>query len=226
MSIKKIAAVVLAASSLAAVPFVASATGGNGRGSGGVVTYQVTIENTATGFQPLTPGGVVVHRPRVDIWSTGSPASAALAAVAEDANLPIFVDTYAAARGVRSASVGGGAPFGPGESVTFEIEGRRNDRISIVSMLVNTNDAFTGLDSVRLGNREKVFEVGVYDAGTEVNNELAAFIPGPVGGNFFERAPEGALITPHSGVQGVGDLDPAVHGWTGPVATITITPLG
>jgi len=223
MSIKKMTATVLAAASLAALPFVASA---GDKGNGGVRTYQVTIENTATGFQPLSPGGVVVHNKRVDVWSTGSPASAALAAVAEDADLPIFVDTYSAARGVRSASVGGGAPFGPGESVTFEVEGRRNDRISIVSMLVNTNDAFTGIDSVRLRNREQVFEVGAYDGGTEVNNELGAFIPGPVGNSPFERAPEGALITPHAGVLGGGDLDPAVHGWEGPVATITITPLG
>jgi len=223
MSIKKIAAALIAASSLAAVPFVASATGG---GDHGVRTYQVTIENTASGFQPLSPGGVVIHRRRVDVWSTGSPATAAVAAVAEDANLPIFVGTYADAPGVRSALVGGDAPFGPGGSVTFEVEGKRNDRISIVSMLVNTNDAFTGIDSVRLGNREKVFEVGAYDAGTELNNELAGFIPGPAGNSPFVRSPEGAVITPHAGVQGGGDLDPAVHGWEGPVATITITPIG
>ena len=224
MSIKKMTAIVVAAGSLAAIPFFASAA--EGEGGGGIVTYRVTIENTATGFQPLSPGGVVIHEAGTDVWSTGSPASAAVAAVAEDANLLNFVGTYSGAPGVKSALVGGGGPFGPGMSVTFEVEGKRNDRISLVSMLVNTNDAFTGLDSVRLGNEEQVFEVGAYDAGTEMNNELASHIPGPVGGNFFVRAPEGAVITPHAGVMGGYDLDPAVHGWTGPVATITITPLG
>jgi hypothetical protein len=36
------------------------------------------------------------------------------------------------------------------------------------------------------------------------------------------REPEGALITHHAGVQGGADLDPAVHGWEGSVATITV----
>ena len=45
-------------------------------------------------------------------------------------------------------------------------------------MLVNTNDAFTGLDSVKLRGGTHVYEVGAYDAGTEVNNESASHIPG------------------------------------------------
>lgn len=224
MSIRSISATVIAAASLVAVPFAASAS--NDQGTNGVVTYQVTIENVSTGFQPLSPAGVVIHKASVDVWSTGSPASAAVAAVAEDANLSVYVGAYSATAGVRESFVGGAAPFGPDGHVTFEFEAKRNDRISIVNMLVNTNDAFTGIDSIRLGNQEQVFEVGAYDAGTEVNNELASHIPGPVGGNAFVRDPEGAVITPHAGVLGGGDLDPAVHGWEGPVALITIAPIG
>ncbi len=223
MSIRKITATVLAAGSLAAIPFVASATADDG--SRGVVKYEVTIENLATGFQPLSPGGVAIHAAGVDVWSAGSPASAAVAAVAEDANLPIYVGTYSATPGVKDAFVGGGAPFGPGGHVTFDFEAKRNDRISIVSMLVNTNDAFTGLDSVRLGNEEQVFEVGAYDAGTELNNELMSHIPGPAGNSPFVRDPEGAVITHHPGIQGVGNIDAGVA-WDGPVARITITPVG
>jgi hypothetical protein len=37
------------------------------------------------------------------------------------------------------------------------------------------------------------------------------------------RDPEGALIRPHDGITGVGDVDPAVHGWPEPVARITIS---
>jgi hypothetical protein len=222
MPIQKIAATVLAAGSLAAVPLVASATNGDG----GLVTYRVTIENVATGAQPLSPGGVVIHGGDVDVWSAGSPASAAVAAVAEDANLPIYVGTYSAAPGVKDAFVGGGdVPFGQTEHVTFEFDAKRNDRISVVSMLVNTNDAFTGLDSVRLGNESQVFEVGAYDAGTETNTELMSDIPGQ--GSPFVHVPEGAVITPHGGIVGqVGDIDPIVYDWDGPVAQITITPLG
>jgi hypothetical protein len=93
-------------------------------------------------------------------------------------------------------------------------------------MLVNTNDAFTGVDSLRLRNRKVVIHARAYDAGSEKNNQLASHIPGPVGGNPFVRDPEGELIRMHPGIQpGVGDLDPAQHGWDGPVAKITITPV-
>lgn len=208
---------VLAAVGLAVAPTVADA------GYGGPnATYRVTIENIATGFQPLSPSGVVVHHRRADVWNLGSPATAAVGAVAEDANLGVFVDTYAEAPGVSQAFVGGAAPFGPGGSATFEFDARRGSRISLINMLVNTNDAFTGLDSVKLRNGTQVYEVGVYDAGTEANNELGSHIPGPAGNSPFVRDPEGAVITHHDGVQGGADLDPAEHGWDGPVARITI----
>jgi hypothetical protein len=218
MKIRRSIAAVAVAGGLAAVPTVADA----GWHNGPEATYRVTVENIATGFQPLSPAGVAVHSRWTDVWSTGAPASAAVAAVAEDANGDVFADTYAQVTGVSQAFVGGAAPAGPGGEYQFEFQARRGDRLSLVSMLVNTNDAFTGLDAVKLGKRTQVFEVGAYDAGTEVNNELAADIPGPAGGNPFVRDPEGAVIAHHPGVLGVGDLDPAVYGWQGPVARITI----
>ncbi len=219
MKIRRTIAALAVAGGIAATPTIADAGWGH---SNNQATYRVTIENTNSGFQPLSPAGVVIHRRSVDVWSVGSPASAGVAAIAEDANLPIFVDTYDGVNGVRQAFVGGDAPAGPGGEITFEFDARRGQRISLVSMLVNTNDAFTGLDSVRLRNGVREYYVDAYDAGTEANNELASHIPGPVGGNPFVRSPEGATVQPHPNVQGVGDLDPAVHGWDGPVAKITI----
>ena len=208
------------ASAAAIVPTVADAS----RDDRPVETYTVTVENlTPAGSQPFSPVGTVVHNRRVDVWSVGSPASAAVAAVAEDANLPIFASTYRKVAGVSSSTVGGAGPFGPGETITFEVQGRRGDRLSLVSMLVNTNDAFTGLDSVRLGRHSQELEVGAYDAGTEVNNEQPAYIPGPAGGSPFVRDPEAGLIAPHDGIIGVdGGIDPAVYDWNDPVARITI----
>lgn len=87
---------------------------------------------------------------------------------------------------------------------------------------MNTNDAFTGLDSFRPRGHKAVLRRAAYDAGSERNNELAAFIPGPCCGNLFVRDPEGELIRMHPGIMGVGDLDPAVYGWEEPVAKITI----
>lgn len=47
-------------------------------------------------------------------------------------------------------------------------------------------------------------------------------IPGPCCNNPFVRDPEGALIRPHEGITGAGDLDPALYDWPEPAARITI----
>lgn len=218
MKIRHTLAALAVAGTLAAVPAAADA----GWGGGHKAHYRVTIENISTGFQPMSPAGVVVHSKWADVWSTGSPATAAVAAIAEDANLPVFVSTYAQTPGVSQSLQGGAAPFGPGMSTTFEFDARRGQRLSLVSMLVNTNDAFTGLDSVKLGNGTKVYEVGAYDAGTEVNTEMLSDIPGPCCGHPFVRVPEGGVITHHAGITGVGELAQATYDWSDPVARITV----
>lgn len=221
MKYRKLAVIGAAlASSATIVPAAASADSD----SRPLETYVITIQNlTPPGSQPFSPVGTVVHDRHVDVWSVGSPASAAVAAIAEDANLPNFAETYGQVAGVRSSTVGGAGPFGPGGSVTFEVRARRGDRLSLVSMLVNTNDAFTGLDSVTLGKRWEEFHVGAYDSGTEVNNELPGFLPGPAGNSPFVRDPEGNVIAPHPGIVGTpGGIDPAVYDWDDPVAYISI----
>lgn len=224
MKIRHTFAAAAAVTAIAGLALVPGAVDAGSRGS--TATYRVTIENISTGSQPLSPSGAVVHSRWVDVWNTGSPATAAVAAVAEDANLGVFVDTYSQTPGVSRAFIGGAAPFGPGGSTTFEFEAGKGDRLSLVNMLVNTNDGFTGLDAVALGGRTRVYEVGAYDAGSEANDELASHIPGPAGNSPFVRAPEGGVISHHDGVLGGGDLDPSVYGWDGPVARITIERLG
>lgn len=221
MNIRKLA---LAGAALATTAAIIPTAADAGRDNRPLETFVVTVENlTPAGSQPFSPVGTVVHTRKVDVWSLGSPASAAVAGIAEDAAVPLFVDTYDGVTGVSAALVGGDAPIPPGQTVTFEVEARRGDRLSLVSMLVNTNDAFTGLDSIRLGRRWQEFEVGAYDAGTEANNENAGFIPGPAGGNPGVRDPEGAVITPHQGIIGVdGGIDANVYDWNDPVARITI----
>jgi hypothetical protein len=186
--------------------------------------WQVTVENlTPAGSQPLSPPLFAVHSRHADVWSVGEQASHGLAALAEDANNAPLQSALAETPGVRAAFTGAGGPIPPGASGTFDVEtSGQFDRLSVVTMLVNTNDAFTGLDSVLLRGEGDTFLTNAYDAGSERNNELKAFIPGPCCGNPFVRDPEGALIAPHAGIQGVGDLDPAVYGWTDPVARIAV----
>jgi hypothetical protein len=186
--------------------------------------WRVTVDNlTPAGSQPLSPPLLAVHSRRIDVWSVGELASHAVAAIAEDANnMPLESALDADAR-VLDAFTGAGGPIPPGASRTFEVVGGgRFDRLSLVTMLVNTNDAFTGLDSEKLRGRGETLLRMAYDAGSERNNELKAFIPGPCCGNPFVRDPEGAAIAPHAGIAGGGELDPAVYGWTGPAARISI----
>jgi hypothetical protein len=107
----------------------------------------------------------------------------------------------------------------------LEVRGKFN-RISAVGMLVTTNDAFFGLSNFLLDPSRAVQRVmaPAWDAGTEVNNEMCEFIPGPPCGNPFMRDTEGAegFVFVHSGIHGTGDLLPSEWAWQNPVVEIAV----
>jgi Spondin_N len=213
-------ALVLGAAMLAVGPAAAD-------DDGGAKTWRVTITNIAQpGTQPLSPPVVAVHSSKGDVWSVGDVASNGVAAVAEDAVNGPLLSALPQLEGFMSVTTGTAAPIGPGSSASFEVVTKGSfNRLSIVTMLVNTNDAFTGLDSLRLRGRGETRETMAYDAGSELNNELVSHIPGPCCNNPGVRAPEGQVIRPHAGIlgpAGAGKLDPALYDWNGPVARIAI----
>ncbi|MFN0153289.1 MAG: spondin domain-containing protein [Gaiella sp.] len=220
----------LAASALVAGSAVADDDDGE---SAATKTWQVTVTNLtppgpgAPGSQPLSPPLVVVHTKRANVWSVGTIANHGVAAIAEDANNEVLEAALPSVPGVTSVSTVAGGPIPSGASRTFWVRtaGQAN-RLSLLTMLVNTNDAITGLDSLRLSGRGGTTMVGAYDAGSEKNNERKTHIPGPCCGNPFVRDPEGALIRHHRGLTGAGDLDPAVYGWNGAVAKIVVERVG
>lgn len=192
------------------------------------LSYEITIENLtpATGMgssQVLSPPVLATHRPAVRMFQVGRTASSELAQIAEDAVNQPMLDRLGASEHVYSALQGGGV-IAPGQSATYLIEAAPGfPLLSLATMLVNTNDGFTGLDSFRLPRRgEETLLVGAYDAGSEQNTELVEHIPGPCCGNPFVRVPTAARIRHHPGILGIGDLDPAVWGWQGPVAKVTV----
>lgn len=191
-------------------------------------SWRVTIENlTPAGSQPLSPPLLAVHGKRVDVWSVGGIANHGVAAIAEDASNAVLESALGQLGGVRDVFTGAGGAIAPGESRSYTVDGRAGrDRLTLLTMLVNTNDGFTGLDSLQLRGKRTVLYRMAYDAGSERNNELRAFIPGPCCNNPFVRDPEGALIAPHPGITGAGELDPAVYGWDEPIARITIERMG
>ncbi len=66
--------------------------------------------------------------------------------------------------------------------------------------------------------------VRALDAGSEANTERCHSIPGPPCGNVGNRHTDMAegVVTLSKGILGTGDLDPAVYGWTDPVAKVEI----
>lgn len=198
--------------------------------------YRVTIENL-TGGQPFSPGVVVTHRPSVQLFTTGEPASPGVQAIAEDGDPAIAAASLPGTRGV-SGVVATAAPVfqlgGPGpSSLTLEIDGAPwANRLSLALMLICTNDGFVGLRSVALpaDGRSRVYYAPAYDSGTEENDEASPSIvdpcfaigpvPGPADGNA--RPASRGLVHGHPGIAGGADLSPAAHGWTEPVARVTI----
>jgi len=192
--------------------------------------FEITMENLTplTHFpasQPLSPPVVATHNRRIHLFQKYEYASPELAQIAEDAfngpmlallnNSPLVYDVV----------VGSNAPIFPGESATFSIKTTLPfNKISLVSMLVNTNDAFTGIDAASLPRRgSKSYYLYAYDAGSEYNTESKAHIPGPCCGNAFQRVPTNEKIMPHMGIKGTGDLSKATYGWEGHAAKLTIT---
>jgi hypothetical protein len=130
------------------------------------------------------------------------------------------------------------------DTTSFSITADRGARrISFASMLICTNDGFTGLNSLKLPGRVgESISAGMmgYDAGTEANTEDFADIVAPCQGLIGVSSGEPGTATSdpalaqndvirhHSGITGRRDLVPAVHGWdvNALVAEVTIKAVG
>lgn len=202
--------------------------------------YQVTISNLTTG-QWLTPPVIATHRRPVHLFEVGSPASFELQEIAENGNLAPMVDALSANKHVFDVVVavaGDPPPLAPGSAVTIQITAAQGAKfLSFASMLICTNDGFTGINALRLprhvGESVTVDTAG-YDAGTEINTEdFADIVPpcpaltgvpsdDPGTGVSNPALAEGGVIHHHPGIMGGNDLLPEVHGWTDPVAEVVI----
>jgi hypothetical protein len=205
--------------------------GAAGADAGGAKTYRITIQNMTPSrgggaSQVLSPALVLAHSNRFDLFEVGQRANQAVADVAEDAVAATGLAAYANDPEVELVTTGPSAPILPGAQASFEITTRGNaTKLSLVSMLVNTNDGFTGLDGVQLTGNYQEYWTNAYDAGSEVNDQLEAHIPGPCCGDTGRSGtPENGVITHHAGIQpNTGDLSPAQWGWpAGPVARIVV----
>ncbi len=205
--------------------------------------YRVTIQNMSHG-QPLAPPVIATHVKGFTMFQKGKLASRGLEAIAENGDVSLMFNRYNNSTSATEA-VNIGMPLtrkgtsvgGFMDKVTFEISGKKHDRLSIAAMLICTNDGFTGLNSVELPeDGKKVYYMKSYDAGTEENTERsvdivdgcsalgAVALVGDPNGNENDAVDSSPhqRIRKHRGTKGNGDLDQMAHMIEKKIAKVTI----
>lgn len=206
----------------------------------------VRIVNLTNGIW-YTPFLVAAHPAGTSLFTTGEPASANLQAMAEGGDTSgLIADLTAVGATIESDPAVGMLPPAMSADVDMNTDGTSNDFLSVVSMLLPTNDAFAGLNAVRIPAEPGTytFDVPAYDAGTEANDELitgggmpgAPGIPADpgglagTGGTGAAEADANANVHIHRNTLGdtddaggTSDLDSRVHRWLNPVARIVVT---
>ena len=174
-----------------------------------LANFELTITNL-TNAQPLSPIAVIVHNAGYKTFRVGEAASVPLETLAEAGNNNPLVSDAAGDSNVMLATTGTGPiPPGSAQAIRFSmnISDFGSSQLSVLSMLVNTNDAFTGLNGMTIPDMaigESITRRTVaYDAGTEADDELLANIPGPAaGGEGFNtvRGDRVNAVSMHNGV--------------------------
>jgi len=192
-------------------------------------SYEVLATNL-TSNQPLSPITVVSHDD-ITLWSVGVSASPALELLAESGdNSEVIADSR------LLNSIAGGSPLAPGmtESLVITTTSEEAPKLTVITMLVNTNDAFSGrtaidVSGMAIGDNLSMMTRS-YDSGTEANSEVAGTIPGPAdGGEGFNSARDDVdYVAGHPGVISMDDgltssVLSANHKFDNPVMKITIT---
>lgn len=229
---------------LAAISMLTLLLGAGSAVAGETKTYTVTITNLTDG-QPLTPALIATHKGNDGLFSVGSTASFGLKEIAENGNLDPMISRVGNDGDFADLAIGFGSgppPIVPGETVTVDIAaGSPFNFLSWASMLICTNDGFTGVDTLKLPNQVgrsvTVYTQG-YDAGSEVNTELFSDVVPPCGpltgqdsmgqgsGMSDPALAENGVIHHHNGIGGFADLDAGINDWDNPVAKITVERTG
>ncbi|PCH59787.1 MAG: hypothetical protein COC05_06130 [Gammaproteobacteria bacterium] len=221
-------------------------------GSAHAVQLTVNITNLTHG-QSFTPRLLVAHDATVDLFEVGVPATDALAWLAEagvidDLQAPASAGrNFQAALGGVPASAGAlvsnptnnwqrfGGPLAPSTtSADYAFDSGDFEFLSLATMLIPTNDAFAGLDSIRIPTEPGTYTylLDAFDAGTELNDELNSArtditedvtglplggyaVPGVAGGDVPTRVADLGIGSTGVAVQASGST--IVDGTDGPV---------
>ena len=190
-------------------------------------SYEVTVTNL-TNFQPLSPVAVVLHNSG-NLWTIGGVPSVELERMSEGGD-----NSGLLSLGMASASGMGAIGPGGNETISVTIQDVMDAKLTVATMLVNTNDAFGGLNAFDLSQLDVgdswSANSGVYDSGTEVNSEAAGTMPGPADGGegFNAMRNDTGFVSMHPGVVSSDDgLSTSVlnvqHKFDNPAVRIKVT---
>ncbi|ASI93919.1 spondin domain-containing protein [Vibrio rotiferianus] len=197
--------------------------------------YTINVANL-TANQPMSPLAILAHNDKYKLFEIGKSASVELEHLAEGGSNAELLALKDSNDYIYQALSGNGLVLpGGSDSVSFTVDPHKAGYVSVASMFVNTNDAFVGetglsLKSLAVGESYEMI-MNVWDSGTELNDELAATIPGPAGGGEgfnAARNDTNDVVAFHAGVVSKDDglansALSANHRFLNPGAKLTIT---
>jgi hypothetical protein len=209
--------------------------------------FDVEIHNPTRGLY-YTPLLVTAHPPNMKLFDAGEAASSELQAMAEGGDIMPLVTALDSAGATTVANPAAGL-LAPGETTTAIVNTNNataNTQLSIVAMLLPTNDGFLALNSLTVPTQPGTYtyNLNAYDAGTEANDELrGSGAPGqagmpvpppldPVLGTNGTGAASNAegYVHIHRGnlgdtdtTGGISDIVSTLHRWLNPVTRVTVT---
>ncbi|BCV30911.1 spondin domain-containing protein [Shewanella algae] len=206
---------------------------------------EISINNLTHGNH-FTPLLIAAHDGNSHLFQAGEPASSALQKMAEGGDISELQQAVTANNGVIVANPAAGL-LAPGARVEkVMLDSGALTHLSLVAMLLPTNDAFVGLDGWEIPSTPGSYTLylNAYDAGTEANDEqiTGGGTPGVPG---IPAAPDGMGGQNGTGVMddssndrvhihpgllgdtdpngGISDVDSRIHRWLNPVAALIVT---
>jgi len=203
----------------------------------------IKVTNLTYGIH-FTPILIAAHDGDTSLFKSGEMASPQLQMMAEGGDISALSTMLASADKAENPAMGLLAPTMSTDTMLTTTDS--NMYLSVVAMMLPTNDGFIGLNSWKIPSEAGTysFTVNAYDAGTEANDEMitgggapgAAGIPAApgmdagIGGSGVTTTEGNAYVHIHRGslgddnlTGGKSDLDNTVHRWLNPVARITVT---
>ncbi|GAC16743.1 spondin domain-containing protein [Aliiglaciecola lipolytica] len=199
----------------------------------------IEIQNLTQGIY-FTPLLVAAHTPEASLFELGESASTEIEAMAEMGSLDGLMTVTTSVNADVIANPAEGL-LGPSLSTTAMLTtDDSNTVLSIVGMILPSNDGFVGLDNWQIPSEAGTytFYLNAYDAGTEANDEIRASMPVPppldpllgTGGAGVTSQETNASVHIHRGnlgdadsSGGSSDMVNSIHRWLNPVAKVTVT---